>query len=77
MKTATEKQKQSPLFAAFAKEVADSIHKMLVDDRAAEKLAEMEKALPLVTLEEDRLALRRIDFALAEHERQLANGETD
>lgn len=68
VKTATEKQKQSPLFAAFAREVADGIHKMLVDDRVAEKLAEMEKALPLVTLEEDRLALRRIDFALAEHE---------
>lgn len=68
VKTATKKNKQSPLFAAFAKEVADSIHKMLVDDKAAEKLAEMEKALPLVSMEEDRLALRRIDFALAEHE---------
>lgn len=68
VKTATEKQKASPLFAAFAKEVADSIHRMLVDDRAAEKLTEMERALHLVTLEEDRLALRRIDFALAEHE---------
>ena len=68
VKTATKKDKQSPLFAAFAKEVADSIHKMLVDDRAAEKLSEMEKALALVTMEEDKLALRRIDFALAEHE---------
>lgn len=68
VKAATKKDKPSPLFAHFAKEVADSIHKMLVDDRAAEKLAEMEKALSLITLEEDRLALRRIDFALAEHE---------
>jgi hypothetical protein len=27
----------------------------------------MEKALPHVTMEEDHAALRRIDFALAEH----------
>jgi hypothetical protein len=83
VKDATAKQKASPLFAAFAKEVAESIHKMLVDDRAAEKLAEMERALPLVEMEEDRRALRRIDFALAEHEdvtgkwrkRLMAKGE--
>ena len=76
VKTATEKQKQSPLFAGFAKEVADSIHKMLVDDRAAEKLAEIEKALPLISMEEDRLALRRIDFAVAEHEQTTGKWRT-
>jgi hypothetical protein len=55
------------LFAAFAKEVADGIHKMLVSDNTSVRLSEMEKALPHVTMEEDHAALRRIDFALAEH----------
>jgi hypothetical protein len=68
VKTATKKDKVSPLFAHYAKQVAESIHKMLVDDKVAERLAEVEKALPLVTLEEDERALRRMDFALAEHE---------
>jgi ParB/RepB/Spo0J family partition protein len=68
VKEAAKADKPSPLFAPFAKEVAESIHKMLVDDRAAAKLADIEQALPIMTLEEDRLALRRIDFALAEHE---------
>lgn len=68
VKEAAKEQKPSPLFASWAKEVADSIHKMMVDDRTAEKLADIEQALPVMTLEEDRLALRRIDFALAEHE---------
>lgn len=62
--SATKKDKVSPLFAAFAKTLADSIHKMLVDDLASEKLAEMERALALVTMEEDQLALKRVDFAL-------------
>jgi hypothetical protein len=61
--------RQLPLFSAFVKQVADGIHKMLVTDRAAEKLAEMERALPHVDLEQDRQALRRIDFALAAVER--------
>jgi Transposase IS66 family len=59
--------KAEPLFAAFAKEVADGIHKMLVSDNTSVRLSEMEKALPHVTMEEDHAALRRIDFALAEH----------
>jgi hypothetical protein len=63
----TTKGKASPLFAAFAKEVADSIDKMLVSDNTSVRLSEMVKALPHVTLEEDYAALRRIDFALAEH----------
>ena len=67
IKSAGAKGKVSPLFAAFAKEVADSIHKMLISDNTSVRLSEMEKALHLVSLEEDRAALRRIDFALAEH----------
>jgi hypothetical protein len=55
------------LFAAFAKEVADSIHKMLVSDNTSVRLSEMEKALPHVTMEQDHAALRRLGFALAEH----------
>jgi hypothetical protein len=67
VKSSTAKGKASPLFAAFAKEVADGIHKMLVSDNTSVRLSEMEKALPHVTMEEDHAALRRIDFALAEH----------
>jgi hypothetical protein len=67
VKSSTAKGKASPLFAAFAKDVADSIHKMLVSDNTSVRLSEMEKALPHVTMEEDHAALRRIDFALAEH----------
>jgi hypothetical protein len=40
---------------------------MLVSDNTSVRLSEMEKALPHVTMEEDHAALRRIDFALAEH----------
>jgi ParB-like nuclease domain len=67
VKSSTAKGKASPLFAAFAKEVADSIDKMLVSDNTSVRLSEMVKALPHVALEEDHAALRRIDFALAEH----------
>jgi hypothetical protein len=66
-KSSTAKGKASPLFAAFAKEVADSIDKMLVSDNTGVRLSEMVKALPHVTLDEDHAALRRIDFALARH----------
>lgn len=67
VKSAAAKGKASPLFAGFAKVVADNIHKMLVSDTVAERLEAIEKALPHVTMEEDRAALRRVDFALAEH----------
>jgi hypothetical protein len=67
VKSSTAEGKASPLFAAFAKEVADSIDKMLVSDNTSVRLSEMVKALPHVALEEDHAALRRIDFALAEH----------
>jgi hypothetical protein len=63
VKSSTAKGKASPLFAAFSKEVADSIHKMLVSDNTSVRLSEMVKALPHVTLEEDHVTLRRIDFA--------------
>jgi len=67
-KQAIQDKRDTPLFATFAKGVADQIHKMLVDDKPAEKLAEMAKQLPEVRLEEDFASLRRVDFALAEHE---------
>jgi ParB-like chromosome segregation protein Spo0J len=67
-KSASAKGRQTPLFAAFAKGVAENIHKMLVSDNAAERLSEMQRALPVVSMEEDFASLRRVDFALAEHE---------
>jgi ParB-like chromosome segregation protein Spo0J len=67
VKSSTAKGKASPLFAAFSKEVADSIHKMLVSDNTSVRLSEMEKALPHVTMDEDHATLQRMDSALAEH----------
>jgi len=59
-------------------EVADGIHKMLVSEQTrAWRLSEMEKALPHVTNGGDHAALRRIDFALAEHGETTANGASD
>jgi ParB-like chromosome segregation protein Spo0J len=63
----------SPLFAAFAKSLANSIHKMLTDDQAAAQLYEMEQNLDNLELEEDKAALRKVDFALAEHEIATGN----
>jgi ParB/Sulfiredoxin domain len=65
--------KPSPLFALFARSLADSIHKLLVDDSAAEKLEQIANAIPRMSLDEDKAALRRIDFALAEHEITTGN----
>jgi ParB family chromosome partitioning protein len=64
--------KNSPLFAFFADELAKTIARMLDKDSAAEKLAEIKKAIPQISLDEDKAALRKIDFALAEHEERTA-----
>lgn len=64
VQAANKDEKPSPLFAHFARKLADQLHKMVVSDPAATRLAEIEKALPLVTMEEDVQALKRIDFAL-------------
>jgi len=65
-------QKQTPLFAVFSDSLAEQIHKMLTKDSAAEKLAQIVESLPNVTMDEDRVAIRRVDFALAELEHQAA-----
>lgn len=65
---ASRSAKPSPLFALFARSLADGIHKLLVNDSAATKLEQIADALPKMTMDEDKAALRRIDFALAEHE---------
>lgn len=61
---AKEAQRPSPLFEVFGKRLADSLSKMLDGDTAAEKLAEVQKAIPQVTLDDDRLILRRLDYEL-------------
>ena len=70
---AAKDTKASPLFAMFARSLADAIHKMLAEDSTAEKLEQIAKTIPKMTLDEDRAALRRIDFALAEHEIKTAD----
>jgi hypothetical protein len=59
-------------FAPFAERLVKTLTRMLDKDAAARKLAEIKKALPLVELDEDKAALRKIDFALAEHQERTA-----
>ncbi len=66
------KTKASPLFAVFADALISQINKMLMNDSAAEKLAQIVDAIPHITMAEDTKALRKIDFALAEHEHETA-----
>ncbi len=61
--SAAAEAKANPVFAVFAKKVADQIHRVIVSHLTS-KLTEVEKALALITEPEDRAALRRIDFAL-------------
>jgi hypothetical protein len=61
---AREAKKQSPLFAKFAKDAADSIERLLQKDTLAEKMAEIQKNLELLTLDDDRQALKRLDYEL-------------
>ena len=66
-KGASKDKKPSPLFAFFAKALSDGIERMLTNDSTAERLEQVAKAVPKMTMEEDRAALRRIDFVLGEH----------
>lgn len=70
VRVGASKAKNSPLFAVFADALVNQINKMLMNDSAAEKLADIVKNLPNVTREDDQKALRKIDFALAEHEHE-------
>ena len=73
--------KDSPMFAVFGRTIALNIGKMLDEDASAEKIREILKSLNKVTMDEDKAAIRMIDFALAELEercgmwrRKLAGG---
>lgn len=61
-----EKAKPSPLFAVFAKGLSDSLEKMLQSDAAADRLSEIANAVGMVTMDEDKEVLRRVDFHLGE-----------
>jgi hypothetical protein len=61
-----DKVKPSPLFAVFAKGLSDSLEKMLQHDAAADRLTEIANAVGMVTMDEDREVLRRVDFNLGE-----------
>jgi len=61
---AREANKQSPLFAKFARNAADSIAKFLESDKLTEKLSEIQKNLTMLTLDDDRQALKRLDYEL-------------
>lgn len=56
----------TPLFAVFGKSLADSIEKMLNTDSAADKLAEVVKALGDITLDDDLRIVSRLDFEIGE-----------
>lgn len=60
----TRGDRPSPLFAVFANVVADNLKRTLQTDADAEKLAEIVKVLPQISLLEDWEALRRLDVEL-------------
>lgn len=60
------KVKDTPLFGVFGKTLADSINKMLHADSTANRLDEVIKAIPEITMEDDNAIVRRLDFELNE-----------
>jgi ParB/RepB/Spo0J family partition protein len=61
---AREAKVQSPLFAAFGKMLIEQIERTLNTDSIAEKLAEVRKALPDLTENDDRQMVEKLDLAL-------------
>lgn len=61
---ARDSNKASPLFAAFGNALIGQIERMLNNDAAAEKLAEVRKALGEITESEDRQMVQKLDLAL-------------
>ena len=61
---ARESQRSSPLFAHFGKTVIEQIERMANTDTVAEKLAEIAKAIPSISGNEDKQVVQRIDLAL-------------
>ena len=57
-------QRPSPLFAVFARDVANNLERTLATDGNAEKLARIEEVLSQLSLQEDWEALRRLDLEL-------------
>jgi ParB-like nuclease domain len=68
-----EKGKPSPMFPVFAKALSNSIGSMLRDDAAAVRLQEIVKALPMVSMVEDRQVVSRLQHDLE----QLGERATD
>lgn len=60
------KAKGTPLFAIFGKALADGINRMLHADSTANRLDEVIKAIPEITMEDDNAIVRRLDFELNE-----------
>jgi len=65
-KYAKSDEKPTPLFAAFGKILVAQISKTLRSDNMAEKLAEVQKAINMLTLEDDLAIVRQLDFELGE-----------
>jgi ParB-like chromosome segregation protein Spo0J len=61
---ALQAKRRTPLFDEFARDLANNIARMLSGDSAADRLAEMVKAIPDVTLDDDKQAVVRIEFEL-------------
>jgi hypothetical protein len=69
---AKKSNRRTPLFAAFADGLVKSIDKTFHDDGIAERLLEITEAIPNLTMEADRVALRRIQTALADAENRIS-----
>jgi ParB-like chromosome segregation protein Spo0J len=70
---AREARVSAPLFAAFGKTLIEQIERTLNTDSIAEKLAEVRKALPDLTENDDRQMVEKLELALG----QLAGRAAD
>jgi len=57
-----DRKRVSPLLVVAANAIVESVRRMLATDATGEKLAEIQKSLSLVELEEDLEAVKRISF---------------
>jgi hypothetical protein len=70
---AREAKLQSPLFASFGRALIEQIERMINTDGAADKLAEVRKALGDLTENADKQVVERIDLALAQLSERAEN----
>jgi hypothetical protein len=72
---AREAKVSTPLFAAFGKTLVDQIESAFNTDSIAEKLAEVRKALPDITKDEDRQTVQKLKLAIQQAAERVRDWE--